>query len=375
MLKKGLFNLLRSDVRQWNEWRERHPTREIDLGEVNLRGTELTEANLSRVNFCSADLSGTILRHANCRDANFIWANLSEANLNHANLGGADFFRTNLYGANLNRANCSQARFIEAELSRANLSEAELSRADLSEANLNESVLNQANLSEVDLNHANLGGAELVEANLNRANLWQANLKRADLNKANLSRANLKDACLIETCLKEASLWRAILTGACIENWKINQETNFEEVICQYIYLQKNKQERYPLKRDFQPGELSQFIRQIEKTVNLSFSDGIDWQAFLQCFGELQSKYGEQDLSIQAFEKKDSDIFVVRLKIPPSSSQTVVATQFLQLYDRVLQNPRLQYQKELQVKATKGKNKCTDLLELAKLAASREPVQ
>ncbi len=369
MLKKGLFNLLTSDVRQWNEWREKHPNREVDLSEVNLRGTELSEANLSRVNFCSADLSGTVLRDANCREANFIWANLSEANLNHANLAGADFYRTNLFGAKLNRANCSQARFVEAELSRANLSQADLTRADLSEANLNESVLIQANLSEVDLNHANLGRANLVEANLNRANLCQANLKRAELNQTNLSRANLKEACLIEICLKEASLWRATLTGACIENWKINQHTNFEEVICQYIYLQRNKQERYPFRRDFQPGELSQFIRQIDCFVNLTFSDGIDWQAFLQCFGELQSKYGEPNLSIQAFEKKDSDIFVVRLKILNSSSQTVVATEFLQLYNRVLQNSRLQEQKELEVKTTKDKSKGTDLLELARLAA------
>jgi uncharacterized protein YjbI with pentapeptide repeats len=81
---------------------------------------------------------------ADLRGADLSWANLREANLSGANLSWANLFNSNLSGANLSGAN--------------------LSGANLSWANLFNSNLSGANLSEADLSWANLSGAKLSGA-------------------------------------------------------------------------------------------------------------------------------------------------------------------------------------------------------------------
>jgi len=95
---------------------------------------------------------------ADLRGADLSRANLSRANLIGANLRWADLSRANLIGANLSRANLSRANLSGANLSRADLSRANLSRANLSGANLSRADLSGANLRWADLRWANLSG-------------------------------------------------------------------------------------------------------------------------------------------------------------------------------------------------------------------------
>ena len=116
-----------------------------------------------------------------------------------ADLRGADLSRANLRGADLRGADLSGADLRGADLSRANLSGADLSGADLSRANLSGANLSGADLRGADLSRANLRGADLRGADLSRANLSGAdlsgaNLSGADLRGADLSRANLSGA-------------------------------------------------------------------------------------------------------------------------------------------------------------------------------------
>ena len=117
---------------------------------------DLRGANLSR-----ADLSDANLRGANLRGADLSRADLSDANLSDANLRGADLSRADLSDANLRGANLRGANLSRADLSDANLRGANLSRADLSDANLSRANLSDANLSRADLSDANLRGADL----------------------------------------------------------------------------------------------------------------------------------------------------------------------------------------------------------------------
>jgi hypothetical protein len=87
----------------------------------NLRGADLSYADLRSANLRYADLS-----RADLRSANLVGANLYGANLVGANLVGAD-----LYGANLRYADLRYA-----DLYGANLRSADLRYADLSGANL-----------------------------------------------------------------------------------------------------------------------------------------------------------------------------------------------------------------------------------------------
>ena len=126
---------------------------------ADLRGADLTGADLRWADLRGADLTGADLR----------WADLRGADLSEADLSEAD-----LRGANLSRA----------DLSEADLSEADLSGADLREADLRGADLTGADLRESDLSRADLTGADLREADLSRADLREADLSEADLSRA-----------------------------------------------------------------------------------------------------------------------------------------------------------------------------------------------
>ena len=147
--------------------------------EAVMRGTDLRGANLSDANLGGADLRGANLSDAYLRGANIRYADLSGANLCCANLGGA-----NLRGANIGGANLCGANLCCANLGGANLRCANLGDANLCGANLRGANLGGANLRGANLRCANIGGANLCGANLCGADIRDANLRGADLRGA-----------------------------------------------------------------------------------------------------------------------------------------------------------------------------------------------
>ena len=98
-------------------------------------------------------------------------ANLFGANLRGANLSDADLRCANLFGATLRGANLSDADLRGANLSDADLRCANLSDADLRCANLRDADLRGANLSDADLRNADLCRADLCEASIDQM-MW-----------------------------------------------------------------------------------------------------------------------------------------------------------------------------------------------------------
>src|SRR6266446_6375904 len=94
-----------------------------------------------------------------------------------------------LRGADLSGANLIAAYLNEADLSRAILSEADLSGAYLDEANLGGAYLRGAILRGAYLHGANLSGADLSEADLNEAYLSEAYLNGATITPEQLDKA------------------------------------------------------------------------------------------------------------------------------------------------------------------------------------------
>ena len=123
-------------------------------------------------------------------------------NLRGANLSDADLRNAYLRNANLSDADLRNAHLSGANLRNANLSGADLRGADLRNANLRSAYLRNANLSDADLRNAHLSGANLRNANLSGADLRGADLSGADLSGADLRNANLSDADL--NCLAAA---------------------------------------------------------------------------------------------------------------------------------------------------------------------------
>jgi hypothetical protein len=123
-----------------------------------------------------------------------------------------------------------------------------------------------------------------------------------------------------------ADFTQATLTGACIADWHIGSSTILQDVKCDYIFRTYN---HHPRNREFSgrlpvdpessfaPGEFTQrfqIIASALETIDITFTEGIDWQAFFQSFQELRQRYPQQNIGIQGIEEKDGAL-VVRLKV------------------------------------------------------------
>ncbi len=82
---------------------------DADLSDVNLSGANLSDANLSGVNLSGANLRDADLSGVNLRDADLLGANLRGVNLSDADFSDADLRGANLSGVNLRGANLSGA--------------------------------------------------------------------------------------------------------------------------------------------------------------------------------------------------------------------------------------------------------------------------
>ncbi|WP_148216146.1 pentapeptide repeat-containing protein [Acaryochloris marina] len=358
MTNQVLVELLKRGIGVWNSWREENLYENLDFRRVQLSGSYLSEVDFSHANFEIAYLSSAKL---SC-------ANLEGINLNRAYLGGADLYSANLRGANLIRANFNDAHLKEADLTNANLSGAHLRGANLLNANLSGALLSRANLENADLSYANLENADLSYANLENADLSHANLKNADLSSTHLKRVIALDT----------SFLKSTLTGICIQDWNININTNFDDVICEYFFRSYNPDltqpsNRHPLSRNFDPGEFAILIKMSLETIDLIFVDGIDWQAFLQSFQDLRSQFSEQEIAIQAIEKKGT-AFVVRLETRPEADKNAIEAKAKELYSGKLLRMEQKYKSDLLAKESEiaiYKKQSAVLLEIVKLQATR----
>ena len=373
--------------------------RNADLRGANLRDADLSGANLIGVNLRNAKLSGATLSGATLIGATLIRVDLSEAHLigadlsvtdlsnatlSNANLRGTHLSGTHLSGTHLSNADLRGANLRNADLSKADLSGTHLIGADLSNADLRGAYLNGAHLHGLDLSGLDLRGSDLRGAYLNGAafrgaDLRGADLRGADLRGLDLSGADLRNANLCNANLSRVQVLRtnfeqSVLTGACLEDWNINSATRFGGVICDYLYLKADQQERRPRDGLFKSGEFAALFQQAVDTIELIFKDGIDWQAFFQSFKDLRSQYADQELSIQAIEKKHSGAFIVRVEVAEGADKSAIESRAKELYETKLTLMEQQYRTELQAKDREiaaYKHSSASMEEIAKLLASR----
>ncbi len=383
------------------KWRE-----DNTKGARNLSGKNLSGKNLCDANLRGADLSGADLSGANLYGANLYGANLYGANLSGANLSGVDLSDANLYGANLSgidlrsidlrsidlrsidlrsadlrgvdlrgvdlrgadlrSIDLSDVDLRSIDLSGADLRSIDLSGADLSGADLSGANLRGVNLSEANLSNTNLSGANLSGANLSRADLRGVNLTKASLMGVNFSGVNLRGFDFSGFDFSGTSLTGAILsrvqaldtnftganfTGACIEDWHINNQTKLDEVECEYIYLKYPKQERRPSDptRNFEPGEFTKLFQKALSTVDLIFRNGVDWQALLISLEKLRIEADGAELTVQAIENKNDGAFVVRVTVPPDTDKAEIEKFLKQEYEIALKVIEARYETQLQL--------------------------
>ena len=210
-------------------------------------------------------------------------------------------------------------------------------------------TLDHINLGEMKLQGADFSNISLRGATFSNSDLHSSSFAEADLSNANFHNADLRGANLVKAQASQTNFSGALFTGACLEDWNINSATKFDGVVCEYVYLKTNQQERRPREGIFKPGEFAALFQQVVDTVDLIFKDGIDWQAFFKSFQELRSQYIDQDLSIQAIEKKRGGAFVVRLEMAENADKTAIESSAKELYESRLKVLEAQYEKQLRL--------------------------
>lgn len=106
----------------------------------DLRGVDLTGANLRDASFKRADLSGATLAGIDGRRTKFVSATMQEVILDGAQLVRADLTKADLRGASLKGVDFTGARLFRANLGGADLTDARLANADMLKADFSEAI-------------------------------------------------------------------------------------------------------------------------------------------------------------------------------------------------------------------------------------------
>lgn len=252
------------------------------------------------------------------------------------------------------------------------LSEADLSNTEIWKADFRGTNFSRAKIRYADLNNSDLSYAQLWGADLQGAYLWKADLRGAYLGKADLRGANLTEAILTKVQALASNFEKATLTGACIEEWNINGETNINGVICDYVYLKEKPQERFPSTGNLAPGEFTKLFQKTQQIVEFVFLRGIDWRAFVAAFQKLQVETN-LDIFIQSIENKKDGVLTIRINIPGNVNKEQVEEYLKREYDSALKLINEEYRIKLDAKEEQlaiYRQQSIDLMEIVTILAN-----
>lgn len=154
-----------------------------------------------------------------------------------------------------------------------------------------------------DFSHLNLRGLSFKDLNLTGCNFYHA-----DMSEADFSGCNLTDADLSEAMVLGARFSGATMTGAIIDNWSMNKQTQFDRVDCEYVYTQRDRSERNPPQGEFKPSEFSKLYQEIANTVDFIAHSPDELQALLRAIDSIKQQGG--DIVIQSLERKNESVVV-----------------------------------------------------------------
>jgi len=138
----------------------------VNLSNIDLKGSYLYPVNFSKVDLSRADLRNTILLDVNLQGANLSHADLRDAvirgNLQDITLDMAKLDRCNLGWCNLQRANLKRAKLYKTDFTGANLNQANLSKAHFKYTMLNGANLQGVDFKDVTLSNVYVTGVKLT---------------------------------------------------------------------------------------------------------------------------------------------------------------------------------------------------------------------
>jgi uncharacterized protein YjbI with pentapeptide repeats len=196
-------------------------------------------------------------------------------------------------------------------------------------------LVTQGYSKDTDFRRLNLRGAYLQGADLRRLNFTDADLSGSDFKSADVRGAILARANMTGVDFSDANL-----TGICIQDWNVNRETLFTNVLCDYIYRKLDEQaeptDRYPLDRNFDEREFESLYQEVENVVELVFKEGVNWRAFAFTLQKLQLEDEGLGLELKGIEKR-GDLWIVKVTHDENVSTSVVEQHLGTAYDRLQQ--------------------------------------
>jgi uncharacterized protein YjbI with pentapeptide repeats len=266
-------------------------------------------------------------------------ANITHVNFSHAILDNCSFVR-----AKTNYINWSHIRGTESTIDFTEVQMQLMINRNGDGGKYQYQFLSNLYLVSTELVKANLSGAYLAQSNLSCAKLIYANLSGSDLTGSNFQYADLSYANLVSSKAIGADFRHATLTGACIQNWAINNGTQFNNIIADYIYLtpDQNKQNRRPLSGSFEPGDFEALITHFANTLDFIRRRGTDPTAFNHTLKQFQQDYPEAH--IKTVVNLDADRVLVQATVPEGSDKVKIYEEF---------NHKLQL-KEQEIRYLKG---------------------
>jgi len=245
------------------------------------------------------------------------------------NLDGANFSNSTLHNCDLRSAiidhvDWSDTKFINC-IFPANLNKKEIQEL-CSTRNGREKEF-----AFIDLKNFNLSYIDFTAANFSGSDLTNAHLKYACLEQANLSNVNAIGS----------DFTGATFTGACIENWTVGANTNFNNIKCEYIYLEQGQRERKPASGSFQEGDFEKIIIQYQKSLDILFRNGDDPEAFklaLPLMLELRKEDGYYFKSIENIG--DGDILLRLAHNNPNPNKALAYSLFTKLTETITSIPQ-----------------------------------
>ncbi|WP_214560812.1 pentapeptide repeat-containing protein [Planktothrix agardhii] len=273
--------------------------------------------------------------------------NFKEADLTDADFTGAILGNTNFTKANLTRTCWRNAR---------NLDKAKVEETYLENEKIRQ-LLVTGNGRDQNFDGLDLRGCNLRNADLSDASFINAKLSEATLEGANLTRAKLAKAQLYGTNLKNA-----ILTGACIQDWAISLDTQFEGIKCEYVYMRLETKEdpdpwRKPDNRNetFKEGDFTNFIAPIIKTqklyqtqnvdlrivaenytiLDIFHHQGVDPSAAAIAFQKLIEKYPEAGLKVLSIEGRGNEKIHFQAQVTDDVNRSMLSQEYSAIYNQI----------------------------------------
>lgn len=263
-----------------------------------------------------------------------VWRCWGGTQFSDATLAHTDFTE-----ANLTAARFSGARFQQPDFTHAKNLHLAWTYASPLERKPVRTLLTEGRLDSQDFSNLNLRGLSFKGLNLSNCNFYHADLSEADFSGCDLTGADISEAMVLGTRFSNATM-----TGALIDSWSMGKHTQFDGVICDYVFIKRDCSERNPREGHFEPGDFTKLYQEVADTISFIAHDQKELAALLQAIKSIRQK--GRAIEIQSIENKNESV-VVRTQSYDNIDKATAYAEVKAQMEKEMHLLQQQYEKQL----------------------------